>query len=75
MADGLLTPKPAENIYSGVVSLRNLWVVIFLHRLNNQDIWGADIGMAQLEAEFDQCEGHILIFLNALYGLNSAGKR
>ena len=29
VADGHLTPVPIENIYSGVVSLRNLRLVIF----------------------------------------------
>ena len=46
VADGHLTPEPVENIYSGVVSLRNLRLVIFLRKLNNLDIWGADIGNA-----------------------------
>ena len=35
VADGYLTPEPTENIYSGVVSLRNLRLVIFLGKLNN----------------------------------------
>ena len=48
MADGYLRPEPVENIYSGGVSLRNL--VIFLGKLNNLDIWGADIANANLEA-------------------------
>ena len=39
-----------EEFYSGVVSLRNLRLVIFLGKLNNLDIWGADIGNAYLEA-------------------------
>ena len=30
VADGHQTPEPIENIYSGVVSLRNLRLVIFL---------------------------------------------
>ena len=30
VADGHLTHEPIENIYSGVVSLRNLRLVIFL---------------------------------------------
>ena len=76
-----------ENIYSGVVSLRNLRLVIFLGELNNLDIWGADIGNAYLEAfmdeqlyivagpDFQELEGHSLIFLNALYGLKYSGKR
>ena len=87
VADGHLTPEPFENIYSGVVSLRNPRLVIFLGKLNNLDIWGADIGNAYLEAftdekyyivagpEFQELEGYISIVLKALYGLNSSGKR
>ena len=87
VADGHLTPEPIENIYFGVVSLRNLRLVIFLGKLNNLDLWGADIGNAYLDAftdeklyivagpEFQELEGYILIFLKALYGLKSSGKR
>ena len=81
MTDGHLVPESIEKIYSGVGSLRNLRLVIFLGNLNNLDIWGADIGNAYLEAftdeklyiiagpEFQDLEGYILIFLKALYGL------
>ena len=74
VADGHLTPEPIENIYSGVVSLRNLRLVIFLCKLNHLDLWGADIGNAYLEAfideklyivagpEFQELEGYIHIF-------------
>ena len=87
MADGHLTPEPIENIYSGVVSLRHLRLVIFLGKLYHLDLWGADSGNAYLEAftdeklyivagpEFQELEGYILIFLKALYGLKSSGKR
>ena len=61
--------------------------MIFLGKLSNLDIWGADIGNAYLEEftdeklyivagpEFQELEGYILIFLKALYGLKSSGKR
>ena len=42
VADGHLTPEPIENIYSGVVSLRNLRLVIFLGKPNNLELRGAD---------------------------------
>ena len=53
VADDHLTPEPAENIYSGVVSQRKLRLVIFLGKLNNLGIWGADNGNAYLEAFTD----------------------
>ena len=61
--------------------------MIFLGKLNNLDIWGADIGNAYLEAftdeklyivagpEFQELEGYILVFQKALYGLKASGKR
>ena len=50
VADGHLTPEPVESVYSGYVSLRNLRLVIFLGKLNNLELWGADSGSAYLEA-------------------------
>ena len=86
-AGGHLTPDPIESIYSGVVSIRSLRLVIFLAKLNNLEVWGADIGNAYLEAktkeklyivagpEFEELEGHILVIYKALYGLKSSGLR
>ena len=54
VADGHLTPETVESIYSGVVSLRNLKLVIFLGKLNNLELWGADIGNAYLEAPTEE---------------------
>ena len=87
VAHGYLTPKPVESIYSGVVSLRNLRLVTLLGKLNNLELWEADIGNAYLEAvteeklyvvagpEFEDWEVYILTFSKALYGLKSSGKR
>ena len=89
VADEHLTPEPVKSIYSGVVSMRNLKLVtpIFLGKLNNLELWGADIGNAYLKApteemlyivagpEFEDWEGYILTFSKALSGLKSSGKR
>ena len=87
VAGGHLTPDPIESIYSGVVSIRSLRLVIFLAKLNNLEVWGADLGNAYLDArtkeklyvvagpEFEELEGHILVMYKALYGLMSSGLR
>ena len=51
VAGGHLTPDPIESIYSGVDSIRSITLVIFLVKLNNLEVWGADIGNAYLEAK------------------------
>ncbi|KAL7579256.1 hypothetical protein ACA910_011415 [Epithemia clementina (nom. ined.)] len=87
VAGGHLTPEPVESIYSGVVTTRSLRLVIFLAKLDELELWGADKGNAYLEAftdellfivagpEFGELAGHILIFLKALYGLRSSELR
>ena len=67
--------------------MRNFKLVILLGKLNNLELWGADIGSAYLEVpieeklyivagpEFEDWEGYILTFSKALYGLKSSGKR
>ena len=84
VAGGHLTPDPIESFYSGVVTIRSLRLVIFLPKLNNLEVWGADIGNAYLKAktnenlyvvagpEFEELEGQIY---KALYGLKSSGLR
>ena len=49
MADGHLTKEPNETVYSGVVSLRNLRLTMFLSELNGLQLWGADVGNAYLQ--------------------------
>ena len=83
VAGGHLTPDPTDSIYSGVVSTRSRRLSIFLAKLNNMKVWGADIGNAYLEAttkekvylvggpEFEELQGHILVIHKALYGLKS----
>ena len=50
LADGHLTREPNETVYSGVVSLRNLRLAMFLAELNNLQLWGAHVGNAHLQA-------------------------
>ena len=87
VAGGDLTPDPIGGIYSGIVSIRSLRLVIVLAKLNNLEVWGADIDNAYLEAkdkeklyivagaEFGELEGHILVKYKALYGQKRSGLR
>ena len=82
-----MTDTPLESIYAGVVSLQSLCIVVFLAELNQLELWGGDIGNANLEAKprkniyiiggtgFGELEGHTLIIYKALYGLKSSGAR
>ena len=84
-ADGHLTKEPMETVYSGVVSIRNLRLAMFLAELNNLELWGADVGNAYLQAltreklyivggpEFEELQGHVLVMYKALYGTRSGG--
>ena len=85
MADGHLTKEPNETVYSGVVSLRDLRLAMFLAELNNLQLWRVDVGNAYLQAltkeklyivgdpEFEECQGHELVMHKALYGTRSGG--
>ena len=80
VAGGHLTPDPVDSIYSGVVSTRSLRKTIFLSKLINMKVWGADISNAYLEAttneklyivagpEFEELQGRMLVIHKALYG-------
>ena len=46
VADGHFAKEPNETVYSGVVSLRNLRLAMFLAKLNGLQLWGADVGNA-----------------------------
>ena len=50
VAAGNLTSDIIDCIYPGVVSTRSLRLSIFLTKLNNMEVWGADIGNAYPEA-------------------------
>jgi hypothetical protein len=50
VAGGHLTDPNTENVYSSVVSLRGIWLVTFLSKLNSLDLEETDIGNAYLEA-------------------------
>ena len=83
VADGHLTKEPMETVYSGVVSIRNLRLAMFLAELNNLELWGADVGNAYLQAltkeklyivggpEFEELQAHVLVMYKALYGTRS----
>ena len=85
VAVGHLTKEPMETVYSGVVSIRNLRLAMFLAELNNLELWGADVGNAYLQAltwerlyivggpEFEELQGHVLVMYKALYGTRSIG--
>jgi hypothetical protein len=87
VAGGHLTDVPVDSVYSGVISLRNLRICVFLAELNNLQVHAANVGNAYLEAEtkekvyiiggpgFGELEGHTLIIHKALYGLRSSGLR
>ena len=85
VADGHLTKKSNETVYSGVISLRNLRLSMIIAELNDIQLWGADVGHAYLEEltkeklyivacpEVEEFHGHVLVMGKALYGTRSGG--
>ena len=49
VADGLLTEIPVFIVYSGLVSLRDIRLLLFIAELNKNQVWCTDIGNANLE--------------------------
>ena len=80
-----ISTKNNKTVYSGVVSLRNLRLAMFLAELNGLQLWGADAGNTYLQAltkeklnivagpEFEELQGHVLVMRRALYGTRSGG--
>ena len=87
VVDGHLTEVPVESNHSGVVSLRDFRLLVFLAELNGLKLWGTNISSAHLEActketvcilaspKFGPLAGHRLIIDNALCGLRTSGQR
>ena len=50
IADGHLTKKPVQTVYSEVGSLRSLRIVMLLSELNQLELWRTDMGNSYLEA-------------------------
>ena len=85
VADRHLTKEPNETVYSGVVSLRNFRLAMFLAELDGQQLWGADVRNAYLQTltkeklyivagpEFEELQGHVLVMHKALYDTRSGG--
>jgi hypothetical protein len=81
VAGGHLTDPNTESVYSGVVSLRDIWLVTFLSELNKLELWGNDVGNSYLKAttkekvyivggpEFGDLEGHTLVIHMAFMDL------
>ena len=73
------------SVYSGIISLRNLRMVIFLTELNSLGIYSNNVGDSYLEAKtkrkvyiitgdtFGDRKEHTLVIFKALYGLCSSG--
>ena len=51
VAGGHLTGPPVKSVYSGVVSMKELRLIIFIAEMNGLELYGADIGNAYLEAK------------------------
>src|SRR5687768_16928081 len=81
LADGHFTDVRDDSVYFSAVSLRGLWILLFLADHNGLKVWGTDIDSTYLEAhtsekvyiragpEFGQMADHLILIHKALYGL------
>ncbi len=84
---GHLTDPTNDTPYTGIASLKNIRICIFIAKMNGLIICAADVGSAYLEAftkeklyiiagpEFGDLKGHTLLINKALYGLHLSGGR
>ena len=73
VAQGNMTPKPEEAMYSSIAALRSLRIIVYLAELNGLNLMQGDIGNAYLESytqekvyfvagpKFGQKSGHTFI--------------
>ena len=86
VTDRHLTATPSKSVYSGVVSLRDFRMCLFIGELDGMTLWATDIRNAYLKAitsekiciragpEFGDLKGHWLNIYKALHGLQLKGK-
>ena len=86
VTDRHLTTTPVESVYSGVVSLRDICMCLFIGELDGMEPWETDTGNAYLRAltskkvciragpEFGELEERLLIICKKLHGLRLSGK-
>jgi Reverse transcriptase (RNA-dependent DNA polymerase) len=84
-AGGHMTSVADDSEHSGVISLHDPRLIIFLVELNKLQLWGAYVNSAYIEAhaqekvifvasdKFGALNGHALVVKKALYGLRSSG--
>jgi hypothetical protein len=87
VAGGHLTDPSTDGTYASVVSLQIMRIAVVTTELNNLDIRVRDVSSAYLEAytqakvcfiagpEFGPLEGHLLVIVRALYGLQTTGTK
>jgi hypothetical protein len=84
VASGNLTDLNTETVYSGVVSLRGIWLITLFSHLHELELWGTDVDIAYLEEttkekvyivggpEFGDLIVHTLVICKKIYGLRSS---